>query len=168
MTALEFTTGSELAVAMAWLEAVLEPDAGLNALHPSANMPANADAAATGAAFPVVVYSHQSATGSSIEGAGAGYIYASGARAMYYIGLYQVKAITQETGLDKATPIARRLHTLLQGAQNQAVNVPGLALTGEVLWCVRRDPISFRDVAEDGRVFRHLGGMYEIATRSTS
>jgi hypothetical protein len=157
-SALEVTTGRELVVAMAWLESVLEPDATLNALHPSGNLPATADAPAVGAAFPVLVYSHQAAVG-------PGYAYGNGARALFYVGLYQVKAITQESGLDKADPIAARAHVLLHGAQNVAVAVG--SIVGEVLWCLRRDPLSFRDVAEDGRVFRHHGGLYEIATKSS-
>jgi hypothetical protein len=161
MSALSLDTGRELAVVYVWLESVLEPDTVLNGLHPSGNMPADADGIAPGVVYPAVTWNHQA-------DAGPGVAYAGGGRAWSYAGLYQVKAITEgERGVSKAQAIDARVHALIQGASNVAVSAPSIGVTGEILWCLKRSTVSYPEVDESGRRFRHHGGLYEIAARSS-
>jgi hypothetical protein len=160
VTSTSLTTGREVEVAYAWLESVLEPDAALNALHPKDNLPANADGVPAGVVYPVATW--------NLQADAAGDAYAGGARGMYYVGLYQIKALTEEWGIDLAARVYARMHVLVQGASNVviAVGSGATAINGEMLWCVRRGTFSYPEVDEAGRRFRHHGGMYEIATRS--
>jgi hypothetical protein len=161
MSALELDTGRGLAVVYVWLESVLEPDAVLNSLHPGGNMPADADGVPPGVTYPAVTWNLQA-------DAGPGVGYAGGGRAWSHTGLYQIKAITEsERGVSKAQAIDARVHALIQGASSVAVSAPSIGVTGEILWCLKRSVVSYPEVDEAGRRFRHLGGLYEISSRSS-
>lgn len=127
-----------------WLHSLLAGDATLAALVGSR---VYGYLAPPGAVSPWVVFNYQS--GNDVRGVGPTRIMVS--------TLYQVKGVGQVDGFGPLKPIADRIDALMQGAS-------GVVVDGQVLLCVRQNPVAYVEVNE-GRQFRHLGGLYWIIAR---
>jgi len=102
--------------------------------------------APSGAAYPLVVYSHQGSH--DVRGVGPTRIMAS--------MVYQVKVIGigSAAGFGAVKAVADRIDSLLHGASGSVVD-------GRVLSCVREQGISY--VETSGSVaYSHLGGLYRL------
>lgn len=129
-----------------WLYSLLSGDTGAGGVNTLVGGRIYAYLAPAGAAFPLVVFSHQA--GHDVRGVGPARIMASLA--------YQVKAIGKGTAASFGTikAIADRIDALLQGASGNVVD-------GQVLSCVREQGVSY--VENSGSdVYSHLGGLYRL------
>ncbi len=129
-----------------WLYTLLTTDSGAGGVNTLVGGRIYAYVAPSGAAFPLVVYSHQGSH--DVRGVGPTRIMAS--------MVYQVKVIGKSSaaGFGAIKAVADRLDTLLQGASGSVVD-------GRVLSCVREQGISY--VENSGSdVYSHLGGLYRL------
>lgn len=132
-----------------WLYSVLSADSGAGGLNHATTGVAGriyAYVAPAGAAFPLVVFSHQG--GHDVRGVGPGRIMAS--------MLYQAKVIGKGTSANfgNIKALADRIDSLLHGKS-------GATADGRVLSCVREQGISYVE-ASGSDVYSHLGGLYRI------
>ena len=135
-----------------WLYSVFSADSGAGGLNHATTGVAGriyAYVAPAGAAFPLVIYSHQG--GHDVRGVGPARIMAS--------MVYQVKAIGKGRAASFAAikPIADRIDSLLQGAS-------GSTTDGLILSCVREQPVSYTETSGTD-VYSHLGGLYRLQVR---
>ena len=93
---------------------------------------------------PFVVFAFQS--GTDTAGIGMARLFVS--------ALYQVKVVGTGWSWTPLQPIADRIDDLLHASS-------GTTLDGYVLGCMREQPVSYVEVS-DGKVYRHLGGLYRI------
>jgi hypothetical protein len=72
---------------------------------------------------------------------------------------YKVVAINEGGGFGAPLgTIADRIDAVLQAAS-------GTVAAGTVMACVREQPFEMVEVGGGGRIFRHLGGVYELVAR---
>lgn len=125
----------------AWLDGLLKGDSTLNT---AVGGRIYGYLAPQDAAVPYVIYSYQ--RGHDVFGVGTARIMAHTA--------YQVKVVGQTKSFVALETIANRLDIVLQGASGSVVD-------GEILACVREQPISYVET-DSGVQYRHLGGLYRI------
>jgi hypothetical protein len=131
---------SEVYLVDTWLYSVLHGDATLLA----AVTGIYADAAPPDAVFPFVVFALQA-------GADVGTV--NGLRIMTR-ATYTVRVVTDKPGFGAITAAADRIDALLHRA---SATVTG----GAIISCVRVEPLRYTELAA-GKMYRHLGGFYEI------
>jgi hypothetical protein len=148
------TTGAEVEAGYRWLEGALQGDASLIALvRPGGDdgTATNADRVPDNVSLPAIMFAYQGGTGTRVVD-----------RELYLSGVWQVKVLTEEDGLDQAGPIAKRLHQVLEGRNAEVI--PGDF--GTLHQCTRESVLSLQETDETGRVFRHLGGLYRLLVGS--
>jgi hypothetical protein len=154
VTATEITTGAEIEAGYRWLESVLQADASLiSLLRPGGDdgTATNADRVPDDVPLPAVMFAFMGgATNRVVD------------RELYLSGVWQVKVLAEEDGLEITGPIAKRLHQVLEG--RNAETVPGGF--GTLHQCTRESVLSLQETDETGRVFRHLGGLYRLLVAS--
>jgi hypothetical protein len=149
------TSGAEVEAGYRWLEARLQGDAALLALvRPDGDdgTATNADRVPDSVPLPAIMFAYQGGTATRLLD-----------RELYLSGVWQVKVLTEEDGLDQAGPIAKRLHQVLEG--RNAETIPGDF--GTLHQCTRESVLSLQETDETGRVFRHLGGLYRLLVGSS-
>lgn len=124
-----------------WLYETLSSDATLTALVADRMYDGIAPQAAT---FPYITFNWQG--GADVSAVG-------GIRIMNN-GLWQVKAVVNETSYATILPIADRVDQVLQRAS-------GAVSDGIILACVREQPLALIENS-NGVQYRHLGGLYRI------
>jgi hypothetical protein len=148
------TSGAEVEAGYRWLEARLQGDPVLvGLLRPGGDdgTATNADRVPDSVPLPAVMFAYQGGTGVRLLD-----------RELYLSGIWQVKVLTEEDGLDQAGPIARQLHQVLEG--RNAETIPGDF--GTLHQCTRETVLSLQETDDTGRVFRHLGGLYRLLVGS--
>ncbi|HPD40012.1 MAG TPA: DUF3168 domain-containing protein [Anaerolineae bacterium] len=135
---------SEPMTAERWLYTLLSGDATLQGLIGDRVYSGEAP---TTAAYPLVLIVFQG--GHDVLGVGPARIMAQ--------CRYLVKAVGATPSYAALEPIASRIDALLQGAS-------GSVTSGLVLACVREAPVVYPE-QQEGKVFRHLGGIYRIVAQ---
>lgn len=154
MTATEITTGAEVEAGYRWLESVLQADTTLiGMLRPTGDdgTATNADRVPDDVPLPTVMFAYQGGAPARLVD-----------REVYLSGVWQVKVLTEEDGLDQAGPIAKQVHQVLEG--RNAETIPGNF--GTLHQCTRESVLSLQETDDTGRVFRHLGGLYRLLVGS--
>jgi hypothetical protein len=152
------TSGAEVEAGYRWLEATLQADTTLiGMLRPGGDdgTATNADRVPDDVPLPAVMFAYQGGTTSRVID-----------REVYLSGIWQVKVLTEEDGLDLAGPIARRLHQALEGRNAETIPAGFGPDFGTLHQCTRETVLSVQETDETGRVFRHLGGMYRLLVGS--
>lgn len=155
MTATEITTGAEAEAGYRWLESVLQADTALiGMLRPGGDdgTSTSADRVPDDVPLPVVMFAYQGgATRRVID------------RELYLSGVWQVKVLAEEDGMEVSGPIARRLHQVLESRNAETIS----GGFGTLHQCTRESVLSLLETDEMGRTFRHLGGMYRLLVASS-
>lgn len=139
--------GDEIGVIDLWVDSQLRGNADLVAHVGSRIYNSYAPAEAPS---PVVVFQHQSMR--DVRGVGS-------ARIMVDT-LYVVKAIAQGADYEALRPLARGIDVALTKPNGGAVS------GGLVITAVREEPFALIDI-DDGRQFRHLGGIFRVYAQAT-
>jgi hypothetical protein len=105
--------------------------------------------APTGTLFPFVSYNFQ----------GGADVMAVGAIRVMNAGMYQIKAITEASGMATAEPIANRIDALFH-------HTTGTVTGGIILACHREQPIAYVENT-NGLRRNHVGGLYRIYIQSS-
>ncbi len=71
---------------------------------------------------------------------------------------YIVKVVGLGGSFAPLETIAERMKALLHRTAGDAGN-------GEVYECVQTSPVAYREDGQDGKIYAHLGGLYELAVR---
>lgn len=137
---------AETFTAARWLYAKLAGDAALAAALGGADRVWQ-ELADQGSAMPYVVFQYQG--GSDVAGVGTARIMAN------LLYLVRVVGGGAHSELEAA---ADRIDAVLHGAS-------GPVGDGIVFACVREQPISYTETS-DGKVYRHVGGLYRLFTQS--
>lgn len=134
----------ETVAADQWLFGALSGDASLSALVGGR---VYGHVAPQGAQMPFVLFQQQAA-GADVRGVGP-------ARIMANL-LYVVRIVAESSSFGGSVQTAAgRIDAVLQAAS-------GTVLAGTVLACVRERPFAMTETDEDGRQYRHLGGIYRM------
>lgn len=147
------TTGAEIEAGYRWLESALQGDATLVAMLGDPDASTNADRVPDDVPLPAVMYAFM----------GGSYTTVLGSVELYLSGLWQVKVLVEEDGLDTSGPIARRIQEVLHGRNAEPIS----GSFGVLHSCTRESPLSLLETDETGRVFRHLGGLYRLLVGSS-
>jgi hypothetical protein len=133
-----------------WLYSLLSGDTGAGGVSTLVGGRIYAYIAPSGAAYPLVVFSHQA--GHDVRGVGTTRIMAS--------MVYQVKAIGKGSAANfgAVKAVADRIDALLQGSS-------GSVADGYVVSCVRETPVSYVET-NGSDVFSHLGGLFRIQAQA--
>lgn len=147
------TTGAEIEAGYRWLESALQGDTALVATLGDPTRGTNADRVTDDVPLPAVMYAFM----------GGSYTTVIGAVELYLSGLWQVKVLVEEDGLDVSGPVARRIQEILHGRNAEPIG----GGFGVLHSCTRESPLSLLETDETGRTFRHLGGLYRLLVGSS-
>lgn len=134
--------GAEDSIVAQWLTTTFEADIALNSLLSGGVW---SGPAADQTPYPILRFDMQSSV--PVRGVGPTEIMAN--------MLWLIRGVTEGASYAPLTPIANRIHALLQGVDGLAV------VDGTIVACVREQ--GWRtEMIQAGRDFRSLGGIYRI------
>lgn len=148
---------TELSIAESWIFQVLAADPALDALF-TAQGATDAEArvwpglAPSGTPEPYIISAFQGGRDVNALGSGLARIFSR--------PQYQVVAMGPSVTAGKLSPFAARIDRLLHG-KSGTVLADDLTVVGRILSCVRVRPFSLPENV-DGRLYRRLGGLYEL------
>jgi len=135
------TVGAELSLIDDWLDTTLKGDAAVASYVGTRVYP---DVAPITAAYPFIVFQHQSSSDTKIVGS----------QRILVEALYVVKVTAQGDDFTALRPVAEAVDSALDRSY-------GTISGGSILICTRERPFRMAEVS-DGKTYRHLGGEYRI------